>query len=385
MGILHANQLCANILLNANSVIKNIENTLNEFKIYIDGPILVFSGLRKDTLKDDSETNTEIITINVIKKFRATVNRLSRLGTIKEIIIVFDGTAPKMKAYTQRKRRETLPINFDIKNTFDKIKKHFKNSKQLYVNNIYIPISVIEPEKGEAESIIYLNRDVNYTSVLYSKDTDLYAIAYAHQAKTNNDQVYFYNDNLATLVDMEKFKCVLSPFVFRLLLVLAGTDFNGSLFTNSMILGLMNVFTNTDTFNSHQQAKIYESISKIHSYDEDVMKIIGEFILLLPLAKLKTNIQMPRKYKSYKISNVFGICETLKWVIGYFNMGSEYSEYNRIIPECIIDKNEFVLEIVRINGILKGYDLTVIDKSSEILNKLPICKILRNKSNLEIN
>jgi len=369
MGITNANSLCKQLLNNSQVLQREY---INEFILYIDGPILVFSGLRKDSLQSQIVSETvKLIKKNIIIKFNSIIKRIAIYGKLMKIIIVFDGKAPRMKLQTQEKRNAiyTETLRQIIKLTFADITEYFKNLS-LCIDDRKIEIVVENPMVGEAESIIYKKRDPKYSSVLFTKDTDLYAIAYGHanNKKKSTDNVYIYNDSLLEkngnywpLFNMEKFKCKLNAFSFRLLMTLAGTDFNESIFTNTMLSGIFS--TLNYMANDEIQNEIDEIITKINN-SKIIIHSIGYFMLLVYIAKkkMKLKIIMPRIKTHFYENNINNDdnhppCSIIKWVIEYFEMGVDYCNYDKKIESYEFDKNKFLLQLTNLSQIFTDKEM----------------------------
>jgi hypothetical protein len=207
--------------------------------LYIDGPIWLFCA--NSPGKNDSEHFTI-----ADRKLRTIVGRVREFTEILKIVICFDGTAPIEKAETQIKR-QLNKTNFDmvaLKNRVTAIKQINK-----------IPVIFNHLQEGEAERDIYINRDCSQPSVLYTKDSDIFSIAYHHQPKQPNDQVYVCLDQqipkhlqkrseskrIYSFYDMSQFFYEDIPtHLFRFLVAMGGTDFTDKYFSPSMITEAVN-------------------------------------------------------------------------------------------------------------------------------------------------
>jgi hypothetical protein len=198
---------------------------------------------------------------------------------------------------------------------------------------------------------MYQNRDICYPSMLYSKDTDLYLIAYRHRPQSVHDHVYFFNGTFKNdyIYDMQKFACRYESYAFRVLLILAGTDYNPSIFTRTMIMALFHVANYYDKYYSAPALRVSELIEKVNR-GTNVREVIEIFLKMLLIVKRVDHCKYlwPRKVERQptEIDNqIFGL---LEWVIGYYDKGTRYSQYN--FPVCKLenfDKLTFIRSLFR--------------------------------------
>jgi len=217
-------------------------------------------------------------------------------------------------------------------------------------------VEIEEPERGEAESIIYKTRNTDYPSVLYSKDTDLYAIAYRHKRCKENDRVFICNDTLKSLHDMEVFSCTLNKRAFRLLMVLRGTDYD-EVFTNSMVQAVFYCMHNLNVYSEDDRECILGLFKQINEAT-DICLCIGLFVELILVAKrsTKVNVIWPRWNSQYTTTeeDVFLICQMLQWTVEYYEHGADYEHYNRTFPSLAIRKHSFISRVLAIHFGLEG-------------------------------
>lgn len=112
-----------------------------------------------------------------------------------------------------------------------------------------IPIVYLTPEYGEAELCMFLNRDIYLNSVFYTKDSDIFTIAYQHVPICSTDLVWVCMDQLIesgqkerelNFYDMTKFYYIHLPKpVFLFVIGNCGTDFTRSFYTATMIDALL--------------------------------------------------------------------------------------------------------------------------------------------------
>ena len=238
MGILKFNESCHK--LQQLSLLKSHEK-INDFILYIDGPLLLFRGIAQNCWNlDDIDQTLSTIKSNIIRKIISILNNLKNHGYCIKIKIYYDGQTPYLKKLTQQKRnREVFPFNLTYQtiNTFIQDNLYYNIKKEL--PNI-CDIEIINLQVGEAENEMYRKRDVNYNSVLFTKDTDVFAITYNHEPTTDNDLVYMFDGDY--IYNMSRFNCMMNNFQFRTLVSLSGTDFNYTIFTPSMIKAILEVF-----------------------------------------------------------------------------------------------------------------------------------------------
>lgn len=395
MGITDANALCQ-LLLQRSVVDVTHGKFLGPTILYIDGPILIFSGNVKGTLTLDININTHMVVRNSLKKFDYVVNYCQKISELTRVVVVFDGISPIMKSATQLKRRGHLYPNINVKDIGNALRK----ALDMKTN---VKIDIVNLERGEAESYIYKNRDQTQSSVLFTKDTDLYAIAYKHCPVNPVDHVFFYNDSKRELYDMSKFSCDLDPMSFRLLMALSGTDFNPKIFTKSMLLALSYyLFCDIPTFEKMFGAPSYtlmyqnwniclpanislDDLQRLmyrnwniclsdHPSLDDIQRVICTYLTiltvlrhvnfldllyraldkkLLPVCeKMPKRITYPHRRENQSVPNIKDSLPlslaTLRWVLQYYESGAELPDYdNDELGKHKINNVEF-LECVKV-------------------------------------
>ena len=273
MGISNLNDSCYK--LQQLSVIKSHEK-INDFILYIDGPLLTFRGYAHNC-KDlrDQESTLYMIESNVIRKVIAIVNHLKKYGNCVKIKIYYDGQSPNMKKLTQQKRnKDVFPHNLTYRQINSFIQQHivYNLYDKLHSPKMKIEdIELVNLEVGEAENEMYRRRDTNYSSVMFTKDTDVFAISYNHQPKTPNDIVYMYDGDY--IYNMNRFTCGLDNFQFRTLVSLSGTDFNCTIFTPTMIKAIVEVFLLKRINNSQD---LFKQLLYFNNYKENCIAYDGD-------------------------------------------------------------------------------------------------------------
>lgn len=243
MGIAKGKELCA--LLKPNSIVTDVECRMPAY-LYIDGPILIYCA-NMEKFKEDPN-NQFVVLLNKIKTI---LTRASDFFRIEKTIIYFDGKYPMEKKATQDKRAAQKRTMYIDPNA---LKLRIINNlssivlPQKYLNET-IPVTCIQLENGEAELQMYLGRDKTHCSVLYTKDTDIYAIAYQHVPLTPMDQVFLCMDHKScgdgkqrtySFYDMSQFYYEHLPRnIFRFLAALCGTDYTLSYISPTMIAAII--------------------------------------------------------------------------------------------------------------------------------------------------
>lgn len=235
MGINRGNQVCANLC--ALSLIKQPPTQRERAILYIDGPILLYCGNVTTKYVVPYDRNQRSICI-VQRKLWKIRHEVSQYYQIDQIRIYFDGNAPKEKAFVQL-QRASRRSNYDlvaIKELFIRSMGNFKDY-----------ISFIQLENGESEMEIYKQRDVTKKSIVYTKDTDFFTIAYGHDAP---DDVIFCQEKEKKLnfYDMRRFRYKsLSKYGFHLLMALLGTDYTDNRLSPTQTQYVLNYFSSLDT------------------------------------------------------------------------------------------------------------------------------------------
>ncbi|MCJ7482404.1 MAG: hypothetical protein MUO31_05500 [Thermodesulfovibrionales bacterium] len=330
------------------------------FTLYIDGPILMFSGNVKNVLQNSCmEQNCRNVCMLATKKYDCIVNQCKRVCQLSRVVVAFDGDAPAMKCSTQQLRRLNFRFNVDMRDVRQMLSKSLKSQ------NRSIPAEILNLNRGEAEFYIYQSRDTSTSSLLYTKDTDLYAIAYAHVQQTPVDNVFFYTgpSDKPCMYDMSKFRSdSVDKTTFRLLMSLSGTDFNSHIFTKSMILPLCFALFWDET--SLQNAigienaqNIIIASKQLKLYSADLRQTIAILLDLIDLTskyglglKLNKSISQkcPRKATRPRQSKIVGYnpndtISKLQWVIDYYENGAAYSGFaDGSLADHTIDSFSFI-------------------------------------------
>lgn len=369
MGVTNAKKICEKLLSKSNifeicrgnigkhkssthNTIPLMEITSNEkFKakfnkvnVYVDGPLWVFSSIPQN------ETDT-IKIVNFMKK--KLENRLIKLllyyvNEILSVTIHFDGRAPPMKLSTQSRRKIYQPQSYNISQIFKQFKELLKKKGTVEIsmkNGKFItPIKVAEHVLGESEHFIYSERDIAHPSILFTKDTDIFMIAYNHAKKGEHDDVCLMLDN--TFYDLSEFKCPLNSGPFRVLLILCGTDFNRNIFTQTMSINVLETICQNDS------VVIKELVDKINNCSEFV-NVVGYFLEIL-LANQLANVTFPPNRKLRTIDSETNTqysysdnVAKLQWIWQYFTDGVHHEDYqNKTLVDIQINKNLLLKDIL---------------------------------------
>jgi len=245
MGIDNGNEICSN--LRETSTIKSDAQFMNKkTNLYIDGPILAYcanlSSLYNNT---SSHIPSDFALRNILNaKLMSIVSTLKRHFDIQLITIVFDGQN-RMTKHLRRPQSKELGA-FNVTYIRDHVIDKLFSCRD-------IPITLVNLVCGEAETEMYLRRDVTVQSVLYTKDTDIYGISYNHQPTTENDLVFVCFDvgkhtceTGFQIYQMDLFKYkYLHTHLFRLLVAFTKTDYTHTMMSKTQLLCLMDIFKDT--------------------------------------------------------------------------------------------------------------------------------------------
>lgn len=217
MGILNGNEICEELC--NRSLLYSIPSETKpdepkpDANLYIDGPILLYCG---NIQSEDIGISVSLGIINSkLKKIKSIV---STYYNVIGVHVFFDGEAPPEKAHRQA-QRASRNSRFNVQ----EVKKAFcafGHSPSIAINKL---------EKGEAEMEMYKMRNKQTTSVIYTKDTDMFTIAYGHS--TTDDVIYCQErvvggERMYKFYDMRKFFYPnITPEVFSALMAFAGTDY----------------------------------------------------------------------------------------------------------------------------------------------------------------
>jgi hypothetical protein len=338
MGILNGNVLCTS--LRENSTVPFTKFELGDTILYIDGPILLFSGNISPQYKLISEQHK----LYCIKsKLRRIVEFVSAKFAVSKVLIVFDGIAPKEKASTQKSRAKRINNEFNP----TEMKAAFYN--YMLIHQMKIPHEIIQLEYGEAESYIYFHRDLARNSVMYTKDTDFYVLAYKHQQLQEHDNVFMCND-IKTCLEIycmaDFYYSKLSALGFRLIMALSGSDYTKSRFTPSMVSVLFDVFADINknhvelcnTFNI--QIENSETLSAIKTLLDIVEVAKSDFpnkrvCKKRPDSTINDGDALPRK-KTTTLKNKFLMERVDKRAQSVIAQLAEFSEYDLIMYNWFI-------------------------------------------------
>lgn len=362
------------LVLNKNRT--DFKKKFQDVNVYVDGPLWVFSSIPKN------ESDAKRIITYMIEKLNNRLIKflLYQVNKILSVTIHFDGKAPPMKFFTQcqRKSYDTRPINMsDIFKLFkQKLKEIGKLTTTMHEESIVIPIIVAEHKLGESEHFIYSERDKTTPSILYTRDSDIFMVAYSHTKENHNDEVCLMWDN--EFYDLSKFKCPLHVRPFRMFLILCGTDYNRNIFTQTMAISILNAICSNDS------PAIKILVEKLND-GTNIVDIVGYFLEILLLNQ--ENVRFPPARSSIKKAahddlnilpakkiktsyDYVANLNKLKWIWEYFAEGVHYKDYqNQTLVDIEINTNLLLKDILiqHFNLDSKQYEN---NNFKEIFNKL---------------
>jgi hypothetical protein len=306
MGISRGNIICQ--ALGAKSLLFSVSGIgvpveyepKTDANLYIDGLLLLYSA------KIVSNVEPMLIIQNKLRKIISVV--ASRYN-ILDVHVFFDGDAPPEKAETQKKRANRASnFNFNIHKV-----------KQDFCNRIHFPpISINNLRRGEAEMEMYRLRDTRATSIMYTKDTDFFTIAYGHTAP--DDVVYCQERGCVkqreyNFFDMRKFKHESIPgVVFSTLMALAGTDYTETRLSLTQVKCILN--------NAHVLA-LGDAVSDDPTIEEisNLINVICEFLSNRRYER-RTVVSKARNYSLIKEAEYLKV---VLWYVRYIKYGFDYA------------------------------------------------------------
>lgn len=239
MGITDGNIICEPLCERALLASASHEEILTNVSLYIDGLILLYCGNVKFSSDECSLKRSLAI---VRQKLRKIISSVQKRFNVLNVTIFFDGEAPIQKLDTKKKRR-SRGSTYDIQ----KIKNEFLNETHIYRRYMASPIEIQIKNliMGEAEMEMY--RLMDGDTVLYTKDTDMFTIAYGHDIKRGKcffcqekitdgkNEFYFY--------EMDKFFYTgVSKETFTAIMAFAGTDYSESRLSLTQIKCILSGF-----------------------------------------------------------------------------------------------------------------------------------------------
>ena len=302
MGIVSGNEICKT--LRATAKVVDNKKEIGQCTLHIDGPILVFCGNIKNPRIDSN--------IIVRAKLKKVCSQLLRVFNITKVILWFDGRAPLEKTSTQLKRAARRS-SYDAAAVKSKLFEYFTNSS-LTVDGVILKTNCIQLERGEAECEMYVQRNRDANSILYTKDTDIYSIAYKHVPESKKDNVFVCVDissktqNGLEIYDMSKFQYPhISRNIFRLCMALRGTDYTESVFTPTMLAA---IFNSPDIMFAEYESSLLES----HECVVSTLEFLTQTI---------TSLQSRYRICVHKVQTPD--VARLYWYINYCGRGISYS------------------------------------------------------------
>lgn len=297
MGVLNGNELCKE-LCEKSKLPETATCNKPIAHLLIDGPILLYCGnVPKPPSWNCTETKFALYIIR--KKIDCIIEIVKTYYDITHTKIFFDGEAPKEKAPIQNQRAQRIST-YNIQ----EIKKEF--CEQFRTGGF----TIINLTKGEAEMEMYRQRDVNVTNIIYTKDTDLFTIAYKH---SGIDDVIYYQERCINqtkvhrFFDMRKFYYEHIPKdVFSALMALAGTDYTDTRLSLTQLGCILN----------ENAVLSFENISDDPNID-DIQNIID---------KITDYFQSKPKHgshhaKRYNLITEHEYLEKILWYVRYIKYG----------------------------------------------------------------
>lgn len=400
MGISQFKLLCKNFF--TTGTLADVTNLLPNTKVnlYFDGSLYLFRGCVRDALETNGTYNSKKVAEitnykiqNMIKEIQANNIEINR------IYIYFDGTRPGLKSYTSEKR--ISKSNDTNKKSVGKLKIN-KIDIQNYLTSVltkYIQIEIKQLYIGEGEHETFIRRDRSLPSIILTDDSDIYHIAYGYEQETCNDLVFMCTTDLK-VINLSKLKDAfkMPRYAFVLLMMLRGSDYTNSLFTLTMVNGVIKAFQGTSdpVINSYVEnikriAATYsdeENVSRIHiklnlpatpnelvdeipitchTYphvyqEKDIYTTIRYFLLILLNQEIfydvKWNLQSEKNTYDSTVVNIYNEISNLWWGTNYSTIGSLFSEYDNGYYTYTQNLSSF------------GFHTAIINRSYEEFNEL---------------
>lgn len=315
MGILNGNVICE--ALCAKSLICSVPtvgippevDSKSPVNLYIDGPILLYSG----NITTNYQMNPLII---IEKKLRKIISVVNSRYTVLSVFIFFDGSAPREKAprQLQRANRNSTYNIQEVKANFCKrFERNCDSNPPIIINNLL---------NGEAEMEMYRMRDKSANSVIYTKDTDMFTIAYGH---SGIDDVIFCQERIVcgscpvekvyAFFDMRKF-CYpgISCEVFTCLMGFVGTDYTETRLSLTQIKCILHYCDTNST-------SIFNVISNNEPNIEQLYLLVDNIKLFFQRQKNEGNKERITESRKYGIIRDPEYLQTILWYINYIKYG----------------------------------------------------------------
>lgn len=324
MGVLNGTSIFTSII----PEVEPPEN--NQYVVCLDCNINMYEGLVN--LTQNLNENNAICATNTFSKIQSIVNYLRR--TLKSDLIVklyFDGRAPMMKFPTQVKRKDAFKHNCSISAVkeilIQRLKKEMYEGKPAY--------EIIDDEVGEGESNMFFCRDPTKSTILVTRDSDIFNILLDYKMQDENDIVYIYLPNKKTFYDINSYNLRLPPHILKLLCILSGTDFNDNLFTKSMIDKVLELARYNDFADDFPESVSLENIEEV------VAKLL---LCTLKTTDKKISVTFPKAQATLnKFIENESITKRLDWVYRYMSKGKDIEDYDDVGEVGTINKNNYLL------------------------------------------
>lgn len=284
------------------------------YNVVVDGTLVLFKGLADRTQAHDEfniSRDAKQYLDSIIRSFNF------RIGSVK---VYIDGISPTMKTRTSKNRIRV----FDVKKATGYFVDLCKTSG----------MEVIELMYGESEMQMLLERDPNTPTVAITNDSDVYTLCYGKKWKHPvylHNRYNFINLTSFSIEDMHR-------NIFVSLILLTGTDYTQSLFTESMSLAIIKCYENRNQYNMYeyfdaiQESNMFTEIGWhciLNSYYNIFMiaKKANRFRLYFgkrgsPLAKIN-DTKLTKDEQKLLDTLVF----TLAWTCRYYEYGKSVDCY----------------------------------------------------------
>lgn len=300
-----------------------------EFKVVIDGDLLLHKGIHKDVV-DPCEVG-----FNSFNYLQRILKNIKEKCKVSSSWIYFDGVSPNMKRGVQIKRkRNSYKVN--IKQAMDAFIKLCEESE----------IIVHKLNFGESEIEMVLENFETTPLILVTTDTDVYNVCY----NRCTHPLYMYKDG--KFVNLKKFHInKLSRNTISVIITLMGTDYSQTLLTPTMINAIL--FCSKNHYSSS-----FDNIDKLDLSNPDEWKdalvylfdIIeyAEFIL-----KFKINYGQRRKLllsetkTNLTLDKIETVLNCFAWMFDYFKIGKKVNHFLNNYNSYVELKNEDQIRMIK--------------------------------------
>ena len=249
---------------------------VSEYKplnVYIDLPIIMFSGCILDNRKSVSEDNKNVVSTiydeylvaqTAFEILNSHILYLYKTFNINKIVCYIDGLRPNMKMFTSYNRTKPINIQLALKYLCESIND---NLKEIELKNLII---------GESENECFRRRDVNFPTLILTEDSDAFHICYKYTKQSDHDLVFIANKYFKVLYDMSNLNFNMPRLAFLILMMLKGSDFTDKIFTDTMVEAIGKVWmqSNINTKFRLDISTKYKEINRISQrYNEQEREV----------------------------------------------------------------------------------------------------------------